>query len=185
MAVGDCTHTGAIAEMTADYPQLVQWLVQRFCCPQGDIVMRGAVETVTSQTTLAPRLRHCIGMGSGRHCLVESGIKYRHLRQRGPQCPALAYRSQCDRVVQRRPFATGVDGQFDTVINQGGAMKAGTAMHHTMADGIKCLMAVILQHRWHLFHRLSERSGMRTNGYLTGSFTAGARRQQAASGGKL
>ncbi len=81
MTALDSTNRTAIAQMAINNIQFFNRLVQHFCSLQADIVVAGAVHTITTDTVLFIQLiRQRIQVRLFWHSLMISRIKYSNIR---------------------------------------------------------------------------------------------------------
>ena len=125
----------AVAEVEDDQVDLVDRLAQEACRLPAHEGLRRPVESVAADPVLlVPLQGNGVGIGDGRHGLVERGVEHRYLRHVGEDLAGDPHPLEVGRVVQRCKGHQLAHLLDERVVDESGLSEAGTAVDDTMAN---------------------------------------------------
>ena len=137
-AMIDRTDGGAASQVAGDDFQLAHGAFQPGGRPEGNVLMVGAVESVTTDMFLFTELMgKGVGISVTGHGLVEGGVKNGHLRNGRQKSPHELNARQVVRVMQRRKVAGRTDRLDDVFVDQDSIREGRAAVNNPVADGIE------------------------------------------------
>ena len=148
---------GSVAEVEDDLLQLVQRAAEEGRRLLGDILVAGAVESISADAVpLGDRAVDRIGIGGRRQRLVKSSVEDRHVRHVGEHSAPRADAGHCAGVVQRREHRQVFDVDLDEIVDERRREEPGTAVDDTMPDGdrrmlgqLRPVLGELLEHHGH------------------------------------